>query len=190
MTHILTDISTIVFLFVGLLLIFVILLQRGRGGGLAGAFGGAGGQSAFGTKAGDVFTRITIGIALVWVIMAILTGYAMTYESGKSRFESKVTESKDAAAEGEAVPANPGKGDPFEDGSPNATSPTSKESPKTTTSPPQKSAAAAKDKNAPRRRNKVPGRPQPLRRRRRNDGSRAITCPGIRWVASERLDVG
>ena len=100
MSHILTDISSIVFLFVGLLLIFVILLQRGRGGGLAGAFGGAGGQSAFGTKAGDVFTRITIGIAVVWVLMAVLTGYAMTYESGKSRFESKVTESKDGGAEG------------------------------------------------------------------------------------------
>jgi preprotein translocase subunit SecG len=149
MTHILTDISSIVFMFVGLLLIFVILLQRGRGGGLAGAFGGAGGQSAFGTKAGDVFTRITIGIALVWVIMAILTGYAMTYESGKVRFVSKVTESKDAAAEGEAVPANPGKTDPFENGSESPTPPASKESPKTTTSPPQKSAAAAKDKNAP-----------------------------------------
>ncbi len=30
----------------GLVLSFVILLQRGRGGGLAGALGGAGGQSA------------------------------------------------------------------------------------------------------------------------------------------------
>ncbi len=53
----------------GLVLSFVILLQRGRGGGLAGALGGAGGQSAFGTKAGDVLTRITIGIALVWVLL-------------------------------------------------------------------------------------------------------------------------
>jgi preprotein translocase subunit SecG len=149
MTHILTDISSIVFMFVGLLLIFVILLQRGRGGGLAGAFGGAGGQSAFGTKAGDVFTRITIGIALVWVIMAILTGYAMTYESGKTRFESKVTESKDAAAEGEAVPTNPGKDSEFEAGSHDTAAPTSKGSPKTTTTPPQKSSAPGKDQNAP-----------------------------------------
>ncbi|RLS51073.1 MAG: preprotein translocase subunit SecG, partial [Planctomycetota bacterium] len=39
-----------------LFLILLVLIQRGRGGGLAGAFGGAGGQSAFGTKAGDVFT--------------------------------------------------------------------------------------------------------------------------------------
>jgi len=55
--------------FVGVILIGVILLQRGRGGGLAGAFGGMGGQSAFGTKAGDVFTKITIVLATVWIIL-------------------------------------------------------------------------------------------------------------------------
>jgi preprotein translocase subunit SecG len=64
--------------FVGVLLIFIILLQRGRGGGLTGALGGMGGQSAFGTKAGDVFTRITIGLALIWVLMAIANVYIMS----------------------------------------------------------------------------------------------------------------
>lgn len=55
--------------FVSLLLIFIVLLQRGRGGGLAGALGGAGGQSAFGTKAGDVFTKITVVLAVIWVLL-------------------------------------------------------------------------------------------------------------------------
>jgi preprotein translocase subunit SecG len=50
-------------------LILLVLIQRGRGGGLAGAFGGLGGQSAFGTKAGDLFTRITIGVAAFWIIL-------------------------------------------------------------------------------------------------------------------------
>lgn len=50
-------------------LILLVLIQRGRGGGLAGAFGGMGGQSAFGTKAGDLFTRVTIGTATVWIIL-------------------------------------------------------------------------------------------------------------------------
>ncbi len=57
-------------MFVGIFLIGLILLQRGRGGGLAGAFGGMGGQSAFGTKAGDIFTRITIGVAIFWIVLA------------------------------------------------------------------------------------------------------------------------
>ena len=54
-------------------MILLILVQRGRGGGLTGALGGAGGQSAFGSKAGDVFTRITIGTAVVWIVLAMLT---------------------------------------------------------------------------------------------------------------------
>ncbi len=45
----------------------LVLIQRGKGGGLAGALGGMGGQSAFGTKAGDLFTKITIGVATFWI---------------------------------------------------------------------------------------------------------------------------
>lgn len=55
-----------------ILLILLVLIQRGRGGGLAGAFGGLGGQSAFGAKAGDTFTRITIGVATFWILLCIV----------------------------------------------------------------------------------------------------------------------
>lgn len=68
---------TILGMFVSVLLILVILLQRGRGGGLVGALSGLGGQSAFGTKAGDTFTRITIGIAAVWVVLAGISGQVL-----------------------------------------------------------------------------------------------------------------
>lgn len=50
-------------------LVLLVLVQRGRGGGLTGALGGPGGQSAFGTKAGDLFTRITVGVAAVWIFL-------------------------------------------------------------------------------------------------------------------------
>ncbi|MFK8112962.1 MAG: preprotein translocase subunit SecG, partial [Rubripirellula sp.] len=52
--------------FLSLFLIMLVLVQRGRGGGLSGALGGPGGQSAFGSKAGDTFTVITIVMASVW----------------------------------------------------------------------------------------------------------------------------
>jgi preprotein translocase subunit SecG len=55
-----------------LFLICLVLIQRGKGGGLAGAFGGAGGSSAFGTKAGDVFTRVTMISAGVWIALNML----------------------------------------------------------------------------------------------------------------------
>jgi preprotein translocase subunit SecG len=62
----------IVLFFTALFLIVLILIQRGKGGGLAGAFGGMGGQSAFGTKAGDLFTKITIGVATLWIVLCMV----------------------------------------------------------------------------------------------------------------------
>jgi preprotein translocase subunit SecG len=62
----------LVLILVGLFLILVILIQRGKGGGLIGAFGGAGGSSAFGSKAGDFFTRFTIIVAAIWVLLIMV----------------------------------------------------------------------------------------------------------------------
>src|SRR5437773_1181915 len=56
-------------------LILLILVQRGRGGGLTGALGGMGGSSAFGAKAGDVFTRITIVTATIWIGVCVAAAY-------------------------------------------------------------------------------------------------------------------
>ncbi len=55
----------------------VILLQRGRGGGLAGAFGGAGGSSAFGAKTGDVFTWITVVVATVFLVVCVVANFML-----------------------------------------------------------------------------------------------------------------
>ncbi len=63
-------------IFVCVFLMIVILLQRGRGGGLAGAFGGAGGTAAFGAKTGDVFTWITVVVAAIFVFLAVVANYA------------------------------------------------------------------------------------------------------------------
>jgi preprotein translocase subunit SecG len=62
----------VVLLLLGLFLILLVLIQRGKGGGLAGAFGGAGGSSAFGSRAGDTFTRITIYVAAGWVLLIMI----------------------------------------------------------------------------------------------------------------------
>jgi len=56
-------------------LMLVILLQKGRGGGFAGAFGGAGGSSAFGAKTGDVFTWITVIVAGVFVVLTVWSNF-------------------------------------------------------------------------------------------------------------------
>src|SRR3954454_523111 len=68
----LTALFNTLIILTSLFLIFLILIQRGKGGGLAGAFGGVGGSSAFGTKAGDTFTRVTVVTASIWILMAML----------------------------------------------------------------------------------------------------------------------
>ena len=62
-------ILNVLVLVTSVLLILLVLIQRGKGGGLAGAFGGAGGSSAFGSRAGDLFTRITLILAGIWVLL-------------------------------------------------------------------------------------------------------------------------
>src|ERR1044072_2820739 len=58
--------------FLAIFLILLVLVQRGRGGWLAGALGGMGGSSAFGAKAGDIFTRITIVTASIWIAFCLI----------------------------------------------------------------------------------------------------------------------
>jgi preprotein translocase subunit SecG len=58
--------------FTGLFLILLVLIQRGKGGGLAGAFGGVGGSSPFGSRAGDTFTRLTIYVACFWLFLIMV----------------------------------------------------------------------------------------------------------------------
>jgi protein translocase SecG subunit len=62
----------ILIVLLSLFMILLVLIQRGKGGGLAGAFGGVGGSSAFGSRAGDMFTRITLIVAGVWLLLAMV----------------------------------------------------------------------------------------------------------------------
>jgi preprotein translocase subunit SecG len=82
---------------VAIFMILLILVQRGKGGGLVGALGGMGGQSAFGTKAGDTFTRVTMWAAFVWIVLAAFTVWWLGHYSGS--VESGAGQSRPRAAE-------------------------------------------------------------------------------------------
>lgn len=65
-------VMTSVFIFVSFILIFIVLIQKGRGGGISSAFGGGGGGStAFGAKTGDVLTWATSIIFALFVVLAV-----------------------------------------------------------------------------------------------------------------------
>ena len=93
---------------VGLLLILLILVQRGKGGGLAGALGGMGGQSAFGTKAGDTFTKITIGMAALWIVLCVASVRLL---APTTKFDAGMGGGK-AAQSGEEKPGGDSAGEP------------------------------------------------------------------------------
>lgn len=68
---------------VSLVLIFVILLQAGRGGGLSESFGGSSTQTIFGTKTNVFLTRATTASAIIYIITC-LTLAVMTSHRGRS----------------------------------------------------------------------------------------------------------
>ncbi len=78
-----TTILGVAFCIVCVLLIVIILLQRGRGGGLSGAFGGAGGQTPFGAKTGDVFTWVTVVMTAVFLLFTIMLNFMFVPETYK-----------------------------------------------------------------------------------------------------------
>jgi len=65
------NLGIVVFILICLFLILVVLIQKGRGGGLASAFGGSGGNTAFGAKTGDVLTWVTSVVFGVFLLLAI-----------------------------------------------------------------------------------------------------------------------
>ena len=57
---------------VSLLLIGIILMQASKGGGLSGTFGGASTAMFGGRGAGSFLSKITIGLATFFLLLAIL----------------------------------------------------------------------------------------------------------------------
>ncbi len=62
----------VVWFIAAVFLILLILVQKGKGGGLGAAFGGAGSNSLLGTKTGDFLTWVTIGLTVVFLTVGVL----------------------------------------------------------------------------------------------------------------------
>lgn len=65
---------TFIFIFISVAMVLIILVQRPQGGGLAGAFGGAGGASTetvFGGRVGDALTWATVVAFMFYLVLAI-----------------------------------------------------------------------------------------------------------------------
>ncbi len=94
-------IVTIFYVLVCLVLLMAILLQQGRGGDIAAAFGGSGSQTAFGARAGaTLLTRITTVTAVLFIVGAVVLGIV-----SHDRGSSSVVSGKSAPISAPAAPA-------------------------------------------------------------------------------------
>src|SRR5438046_9179227 len=91
-----------VFIIVCLFMILIVLIQKGRGGGLASAFGGAGGNTAFGSKTGDVLTWATSIVFGVFLVLAITLNLLANASNARTPAAIKTP--------GPAGPTGPAKG--------------------------------------------------------------------------------
>lgn len=67
-----------IWIFCAALLVLVVLIQKGKGGGLTGALGGGMASSLLGSKTADTLTWITIGLVAVFLILSV--GLAKFYK--------------------------------------------------------------------------------------------------------------
>ena len=80
----------IIHIFVCLVLMFVVLLQQGKGGGMGSAFGGASAQVFGGSGAGNILTRATAICAGIFMLTSVTLAYMSS--SGDRALRSKVQE--------------------------------------------------------------------------------------------------
>lgn len=86
------NVVLIVHVIVVVALIGMILIQRGRSGGLVEALGGV--ESIFGTKTSNLLVKVTVVLAILFFLTSISLAY-LSKEKGKSlmgKYESLSTE--------------------------------------------------------------------------------------------------
>ena len=104
----LKTVFVVLFILACALLICVVLVQKGRGGGLSSAFGGALGASPFGTKTGDVFTWITVVLAGVFLGAALVLN--VVYKPERARPEGRPGQTQGGPVEpGAGAATQPGE---------------------------------------------------------------------------------
>jgi preprotein translocase subunit SecG len=98
----LTYLMTAFYVLVCFILLMVVLLQQGRGGDIASAFGGSSSQAAFGARAGaTVLTRVTTVCAVLFMFGAL--ALAVLWQHGTT---ASVVSGKSAPAS-QSAPAKP-----------------------------------------------------------------------------------
>ena len=84
-------------------LIVIVLLQSGKGEGLAGVFGGGGSQTIFGARTGDVLTKATTVLAVLFMCLSLTLALLST--RSEQRLSDKLSQAAARAPSAEPAPA-------------------------------------------------------------------------------------
>ncbi len=88
-----------------LVLILVVLLQRGKGSDMGSALGGGGSNTVFGSRgAGNFLTKLTTGAAIGFMLTSLSLSYQTTQGSNVLEFDAAVEETA-GEAESDAASA-------------------------------------------------------------------------------------
>ncbi len=105
---VMTILITVIHIFVCLFLIAVVLLQSGKSGDIAAAFGGQGSQTAFGPRgAASALSRATTWSAIIFMVTSITLSIYASRKSGPSSVLSGTKSSQSQPAKPAAPPATP-----------------------------------------------------------------------------------
>ena len=106
--HFLAVLLTIVEVVVCLLLIGLVLIQRSKGEGISSAIGGGVGEAIFGANVGNVVTRTTVVLGIVFLLNTICLTLLLTKTRGHST--GSVMDELAKPVSRAAAPAVPGPG--------------------------------------------------------------------------------
>jgi preprotein translocase subunit SecG len=86
------NVVMVLFILCALALILIILVQKGRGGGLSAAFGGGMAGGLLGSKTGDFLTWVTIILVSIFLTLAVVMAkfYKEPVGSGFGTEEPKI----------------------------------------------------------------------------------------------------
>jgi len=88
-------------------LIITVLLQSGKGGGLAGAFGGGEVETVFGSRGiASRLTKMTTGLAVAFMLLCIILAFISSpRQAGKSAIQERLDAGQPQSTAPAATPA-------------------------------------------------------------------------------------
>ena len=92
----------VLFVICSVVLVLIILIQKGRGGGLSAAFGGAMASGILGSKTGDFLTWVTIVTVGIFLSLAVVM--AKFYKPAVGEFGVEQTTQQESTTEAAPLP--------------------------------------------------------------------------------------